>query len=114
MPRWQLSDCSNQQTGLPPRRGPRPKGYHGVALLSRVPLENVERKEFCQMGDTRHIAADVAFNGGKVRIHNFYVPAGGDVPDPKVNDKFAHKLQFLDEMESWFKDFDGQSIVVGD
>ncbi|KZL20288.1 exodeoxyribonuclease III [Pseudovibrio sp. WM33] len=90
------------------------KGYHGVALLSRVPLENVERKEFCEMGDTRHIAADVAFNGGKVRIHNFYVPAGGDVPDPEVNDKFAHKLKFLDEMESWFKGFDGQSVVVGD
>jgi exodeoxyribonuclease III len=26
------------------------------------------------------------------------VPAGGDVPDPTVNAKFAHKLAFLDEM----------------
>jgi exodeoxyribonuclease-3 len=31
-------------------------------------------------------------------VHNFYVPAGGDVPDPEVNPKFAHKLAFLDEM----------------
>jgi exodeoxyribonuclease III len=31
-------------------------------------------------------------------VHNFYVPAGGDIPDPAVNPKFAHKLAFLDEM----------------
>ncbi|WP_204271854.1 hypothetical protein, partial [Escherichia coli] len=33
--------------------------------------------------------------------HNFYVPAGGDEPDPAINEKFAHKLGFLDEMEAW-------------
>ena len=53
-----------------------------------------------------------------VTIHNLYVPAGGDEPDPKINEKFAHKLQFIDELESWFsadaiaKGHDG--IVVGD
>ncbi len=31
-------------------------------------------------------------------LHNFYVPAGGDEPDPEINAKFAHKLAFLDEM----------------
>ena len=29
-------------------------------------------------------------------------PAGGDIPDPKLNDKFAHKLDFLREMASFF------------
>ncbi len=33
-------------------------------------------------------------------MHNFYVPAGGDIPDPAVNPKFAHKLAFLDEMHA--------------
>ena len=33
-----------------------------------------------------------------ITLHNFYVPAGGDVPDPEINPKFAHKLSFLDEM----------------
>ena len=33
-----------------------------------------------------------------ITVHNFYVPAGGDIPDPEVNPKFAHKLAFLDEM----------------
>jgi len=34
-------------------------------------------------------------------IHNFYVPAGGDIPNPDENEKFAHKLAFLDHMTSW-------------
>ncbi len=33
-------------------------------------------------------------------MHNFYVPAGGDIPDPALNAKFAHKLAFLDEMKA--------------
>ena len=33
---------------------------------------------------------------------NFYVPAGGDIPDPQTNEKFAHKLHFLAEMERFF------------
>src|SRR2546430_5922523 len=53
--------------------------------------------------DSRHIS--VAF-GEKAQLskplvlHNFYVPAGGDIPDPALNPKFEHKLQFLDEMEA--------------
>ena len=27
-----------------------------------------------------------------ITLHNFYVPAGGDEPDPEINPKFAHKL----------------------
>ena len=30
------------------------------------------------------------------------MPAGGDIPDPEANPKFAHKLQFLDELTAWF------------
>ena len=36
--------------------------------------------------------------GAGLLIHNFYVPAGGDEPDPDVNPKFDHKLHFLDCM----------------
>ena len=45
------------------------------------------------------------------------MPAGGDEPDPDVNDKFAHKLAFLDEMEAWIRDDSiaaGRAILVGD
>lgn len=87
-------------------------GYHGVAIASKTPLKKVERRFFCGKEDSRHIAATI--NG--VRIHNFYVPAGGDEPDPKTNEKFAHKLEFLDEMNEWFSTLGARSksVLVGD
>ena len=49
-------------------------------------------------------------------IDNFYIPAGGDLPDPANNDKFAHKLQFLDELADWsaHRDHGRPSVLVGD
>jgi exodeoxyribonuclease III len=93
------------------------KGYHGVAIVSRLPFASQSVHEFCGKGDCRHIS--VVIDGSQpITIHNLYVPAGGDEPDPEVNDKFAHKLQFLDELEQWFGQGsipDGhQGLVVGD
>ena len=91
------------------------KGYHGVATVSRVPFEKTAAKEFCGKGDARHISTTI---GGGVEIHNFYVPAGGDVPDTEENEKFAHKLDFLTEMTAWFKGRKGKKtnklVLVGD
>ncbi|GGE99290.1 exodeoxyribonuclease III [Stappia taiwanensis] len=90
------------------------KGYNGVATLSRRPFLAEERRGFCDKGDSRHVATDIPFAGDKLSLHNFYVPAGGDEPNPEVNDKFAHKLAFLDEMGDWFASFSSPSVVVGD
>ena len=50
-----------------------------------------------------------------VTVHNFYVPAGGDIPDPAINTKFAHKLAFLDEMRAQPTLRPGErAILVGD
>jgi len=52
-----------------------------------------------------------------IALHNFYVPAGGDVPDPAVNPKFAHKLAFLDEMragDTLKSARSDRAIIVGD
>ena len=79
------------------------KGYHGVAVLSRLPLESIDARSYCGKSDSRHIAVQIGERAGladRVTVHNFYVPAGGDEPDPAVNEKFAHKLAFLDEMHS--------------
>lgn len=81
------------------------KGYHGVATLSRLPFARIYRKDLCNCGQARHLSVELT--GGSagrrpVKIHNLYVPAGGDVPDPGVNDKFRHKLDFLDAMANWF------------
>ncbi|MEM6627825.1 MAG: exodeoxyribonuclease III [Pseudomonadota bacterium] len=88
------------------------KGMHGVAIASRLPLEEIEAPDFCRHGHARIVAARI--NG--VDVHNLYVPAGGDVPDPEENDKFAHKLDFLARMEAGYAArASGPSlIVVGD
>ena len=90
------------------------KSYNGVAILSRHKLENVHSHEWVGKKDCRHIAATLP-NG--IEVHNFYVPAGGDVPDRTVNDKFDHKLDFVDEMADWFpanrKNSDPM-VLVGD
>lgn len=77
------------------------KGYHGVAIVSRLPFDQTDIRTFCNNLDSRHIS--VSFGGAAglsepLVLHNFYVPAGGDIPDPALNPKFAHKLSFLDEM----------------
>src|SRR5205823_3957883 len=75
------------------------KGYHGVAILSRQPFARTEAQTLCSNDDCRHIAA--WFESG-LELHNFYVPAGGDIPDPQANRKFAHKLAFLEELSNLF------------
>ncbi|EJF91504.1 exodeoxyribonuclease III [Bartonella tamiae Th307] len=92
------------------------KGYHGVATLSKRPLTQIEMKDFCDKGDCRHICVCVQAGKKTIRIHNFYVPAGGDEPDPEMNIKFRHKLNFLEEMKAIVADMgDGfSSILVGD
>ncbi|UCH74940.1 MAG: exodeoxyribonuclease III [Rhodospirillales bacterium] len=89
------------------------KGYNGVAILSRLPLEPMDGKQFCGRDDCRHIA--VRIEG--IDLHCLYIPAGGDVPDPTENDKFAHKLEFLDELALWSQALRRQGrpvAVVGD
>ena len=92
------------------------KGYHGVAILSRHPITRVEQRGFCGKSDSRHISAVIGSAPGQPVLHNFYVPAGGDEPDPDINEKFAHKLDFLDEMTDWFSGQrdNGPQILVGD
>ncbi|SFK55692.1 exodeoxyribonuclease III [Methylocapsa palsarum] len=96
------------------------KGYHGVAIASKLPLSEIDRRSFCDKGDARHLAATLTPQGAggrAIAVHNFYVPAGGDEPDPELNPKFAHKLAFLDEMRDWMsadKIAGKDAIMAGD
>ena len=94
------------------------KGYNGVAILSRWPLIRIREVDWCKKSDCRHIYATVKNERfGEIKIHNLYVPAGGDVPDPCQNEKFAHKLQFLKEITAWQKrnnDAPKKQVLVGD
>ena len=94
------------------------KGYNGVAILSRLPLVKTGRHDWCGRQDGRHVSACVEGGGGReLEVHSLYVPAGGDVPDPESNPKFAHKLEFLSQTTAWFGKYrsgGGPMILAGD
>jgi len=90
------------------------KGYNGVAIISKLPLHGPSTKSWCAREDCRHALAELP---GGIELHNLYIPAGGDIPDPTLNPKFAHKLQFLDELLKWFAADSPKrrkAILVGD
>jgi len=90
------------------------KGYNGVAILSRLPLSDTGVREWCDKSDCRHAFATLP---GGIEVHSLYIPSGGDVPDPEQNEKFAHKLRFVDEMTAWWGEAyrpDQKVVVVGD
>lgn len=90
------------------------KNHHGVATVAKTALVDSYKTNWCEKGDARHIATPLETKAGKIDLHNFYVPAGGDVPNPEENPKFAHKLQFFDEMIEWSSALETPSIIVGD
>ena len=55
------------------------KGYNGVAVLSRVPMRVPDAPDWCGRGDCRHLHVELSLPSGPAGLHNFYVPAGGDV-----------------------------------
>ena len=95
------------------------RGYHGVAVLSRLPFDHISIEGFGGKSDSRHVAVVIGERAGMrdpLTVHNIYVPAGGDAPDVNINPKFAHKLQFLDDMRSslQLKPDRDRAILVGD
>ena len=88
------------------------KSYNGVAIISKFPFTNKFSLELYN-SDKRHIAVEVQ----GIEIHNFYVPAGGDIPDVSINSKFKHKLEYIKLMQSWFsnnRNINSKIVVLGD
>jgi exodeoxyribonuclease-3 len=101
------------------------KSYNGVAIISKLPFAKIFHHDFVQKGDMRHIAVQIRhplqtqdeilrYAQNDITLHNFYIPAGGDIPDIAENPKFAHKLNFVDEMGDYFAKNDDNSIILGD
>ena len=90
--------------------------YHGVATFAKLPFEDASPIAWCGKDDCRHLRVRLP---GEIELHNLYVPAGGRIPDPEINAKFAHKLEFLAALTEWFRtgfDFDPtrRAVLVGD
>jgi exodeoxyribonuclease-3 len=110
-------DAAPAELGYPyvARRGM--KSYNGVAILSRLKLTlDEDSPDWCLRGDCRHLQVTVHAKGGDVELHDFYVPAGGDIPDRTQNVKFGHKLDFVAEATNWFaaRKPPRRCILVGD
>ncbi|WP_265587446.1 exodeoxyribonuclease III [Sphingomicrobium arenosum] len=85
--------------------------HHGVATISKIPLEEDLRHDWQDNGEARHIGVRIA---GTFRLENVYIPAGGDIPDRDENPKFGQKLDFLERMTSWAQKLAEPTLLVGD
>jgi len=98
------------------------KSYHGVAILSRFPLQDITTKDFNNSTHTRHVGVTIKTSTRTPKhplvLHNFYIPAGGDIPDRTKNEKFGQKLDYITNLTSWFQDTTNnhseRMIMVGD
>src|SRR5579871_5064181 len=100
------------EAGLPHVKIAGQKGWHGVAIASRLPIEDAPALDVCRERHARAVSARIA----GVEVHNFYVPAGGDEPDREANPKFDHKLDFLERLTGAMAARDPAEpiVIVGD
>ena len=70
------------------------KTYNGVAIVSRLPIEDVQIGIPGFEDEQKRV---IAANVGGVRIINLYVVNGQDVG----TDKYAYKLRWLDAVHGW-------------
>ena len=98
--------------GLPHVKVRGQKGWHGVAIASRLPLDDAPPLDVCREGHARCVGAMVA----GVEVRNFYIPAGGDTPDRALNPKFDHKLDFYEALtrEMATRDPNAPLLLAGD
>jgi exodeoxyribonuclease-3 len=98
--------------GLPYLKIAGQKGWHGVAIASRLPIEDAAPLDVCREGHARCVGGTIA----GVEVHNFYIPAGGDVPARAENPKFDHKLDFYEKLTAELSQRDPKAplAIVGD
>ena len=77
------------------------KGFNGVAILSKLRLEDPSRGLPGGDGDThsRFIEAVVSVPGGALRVASLYLPNG----NPPGSDKFAYKLAWMERLEAYVR-----------
>ena len=97
-----------EAVGLPHIKIAGQKGWHGVAIASRYPIEDVAPLDVCREGHARCVSGKVA----GVEVQNFYIPAGGDIPDRELNPKFDHKMDFYERLTAEMKTRDQQRPLV--
>lgn len=88
--------------------------WNGVALISRVGLEDVQTEFDCMPGYGEPVAAEARAIGavcGGVRIWSLYVPNGRKVDDPHYHYKLEWLARLRECAQPWL---DGDTALVGD
>ena len=92
------------------------KGFNGVAILSKHPLEDVVRglPGGAEADEpARYIEAVVGTSGGSVRIASIYLPNG----NPIGTEKFAYKLAWMERLEAHARELlelEEPTVLAGD
>lgn len=91
------------------------KGFNGVALLSKFPLEDVRRGLPGEPDETqsRYIEAVVTKGQNTVRVGGLYLPNG----NPIGTAKFTYKLAWMEKLEAHARsllDFEEAFVLAGD
>jgi exodeoxyribonuclease III len=78
------------------------KGFNGVAVLSKLPLDEVSRRLPGDRDDeqARFVEAVVSVGGIALRVVSLYLPNG----NPIGTDRFAYKLAWMARLESYAKE----------
>lgn len=82
--------------------------YNGVAILTQKKPESFNILNLSNLNNGRHIGIKIF----GIQIHNFYIPAGGDIPDEKVNSKFKNKLDFLKALIRWSREIKPENCLI--
>ena len=100
------------EMGMPHLKVAGQKGWHGVAIASRLPIEASDTFQSCKLGHARCVSARIA----GIDVQNFYIPAGGDEPDRELNPKFDHKMDFYEQLTATVaaQDKSARLLMCGD
>ena len=74
------------------------KSYHGVAILSRYPIEEFQARLPGDEADeqARYLEAVISAPNGPVRVATIYLPNGNPVPGPK----FDYKIAWMERLKA--------------
>lgn len=87
------------------------KSYNGVAIISKIPLGDIDTTPITGINDGSRFISGRLGNG--VILKNYYIPAGGDIPSEVDNVKFKHKMDFVRTLCQTANP-DEQQIILGD
>ncbi|MEP1207450.1 MAG: exodeoxyribonuclease III [Rhizobiaceae bacterium] len=83
------------------------KGFNGVAILSKLPFDEVNRglpmlpTSTIEDEQARFIEGVFSVDGKVLRVVSLYLPNGNPVDDPR---KFDYKLEWMDRLHAWAED----------